>query len=178
MNIFSRVLWLGLLPQHQMSSLCKCLSNLSLSLLLSPSSIPPPASTSPLSQPSSCLVDIWAWMSSNTMWIDYPLSETSLPPGFFTVIIVSPILLDIQYQHECLGFLFFYYLLHVVGNKISSFNLSSKCLIMSILTGNIFIQIFINFILACQSLTCLPASKQLYTTYKSIVKQCFPNYVF
>lgn len=84
----------------------------------------------------------------NTARIDYPLSETSLPPGFFTVIIVSPIFVRHPVSTlECLGFLFFYYLLHVVGNKISSFfNLSSKCLIMSILTGNIFIQIFINFI--------------------------------
>ena len=59
----------------------------------------------------------------NTTRIDYPLSETSFSPGFFIVIIVPPFLLDIQYQHfRSLGFLFFfYYLLHVVSNKILTF---------------------------------------------------------
>lgn len=49
------------------SSKCHLYANAcQISLLLSFSILPSPASTSPLSQSSSCLVDIWTWRSSLT----------------------------------------------------------------------------------------------------------------
>lgn len=66
-----------------------CQNSLFLSFSSSPSLPPYP---SPLSQSPSWLSDRYLDLkvTPKSTWVDYPLSETSFPPGFFMMIIVSP----------------------------------------------------------------------------------------